>query len=94
MSNKQIDKYNTAVRHAMSDKYVECTKQKNEIGRKVNELYSLLHSEESKNLPYRQYVKLETDLEYYEREHNRLRIELDIWSEAREICMDLADDML
>lgn len=94
MNDKQINKYNTAVRRAMSDKYVECTNKKCEIGRKIHDLYSLLHSDEGKNLPYRQYRKLETDLKCYEQEHNRLRIELDIWSEAREICMDLADDML
>lgn len=94
MNDKQINKYNTAVRRAISNKYVECTKKKCEIGRKMTDLYSLLHSEEGRNLPYGQYVKLETDLEYYEREHTRLRIELDIWSEAREICMDIADEML
>ena len=94
MSNTLINKYNTAVRRAISDKYVECTNKKCEIGRKIHDLYSLLHSDEGKNLSYRKYRKLEADLEYYEREHDRLRIELDIWSEAREICMDLVDEML
>ena len=93
MNDKQINKYNTTVRCAMSDKYVECTKKKCEIGRKYNDLYSLLHSVEGKNLPYNQYLKLQKELEYYDREHHRLQIELSIWGEARDICMDIADEV-
>lgn len=45
---EQTNKYNTAVRRAMSDKYVECVNQKNEAWRKVNELDSKLNSKEGK----------------------------------------------
>ena len=88
-----MDRYNTLVRHAMSDKYVECTKKKCEIGKKLNDLYSFLNSSEGENLPHNYYLKLQKDLEHYEREHERLKIELNIWGEAREICMDIADEV-
>ena len=91
---EQMNKYNTAVRRAMSDKYVECVNQKNEAWRKINELDSKLNSKEGKQLPYEEYVKLQKDLDYYERTHRRLKIEQDIWDQAREICMELADEML
>ena len=88
-----MNKYNTLVRQAMSDKYVECTKKKCEIGRKYNDLYNLLNSDEGITLPYETYLKLQKDLEYYDKEHERLKIELDIWFQAREICMEIADDV-
>ena len=91
---EQTNKYNTAVRRAMSDKYVECVNQKNEAWRKVNELDSKLNSKEGKRLPYEEYVKLQKDLDFYERMHRRLKIEQNIWDQAREICMELADEML
>ena len=91
---EQLNKYNTTVRRAMSDKYVECVKQKNEAWRKVNELDSKLKSKEGMRLPYEEYVKLQKDLDYYERTHRRLKIEQDVWDQAREICMELADEML
>lgn len=89
-----LDKYNTAVRLAMSDKYVEYGKERCKIGAKINELDSLLNSDEGKKLPYETYVKLQNDLAYYEQAHERLSIQQDIWGQARDICMDIADEML
>ena len=91
---EQMNKYNTAVRRAMSDKYIECVQKKIEAWQKINELDSKLKSKEGMRLPYEEYVKLQKDLDYYERTHRRLKIEQDIWDKAREICMELADEML
>lgn len=91
---KQMNKYNTAARRAMSDKYIDCVKQKNEAWRKINELDSKLNSKEGRQLPYEEYVKLQKDLDFYEQTHRRLKIEQNIWDQAREICMELSDDML
>lgn len=87
---EQMNKYNTAVRRAMSDKYVDCVKHKNEAWRKINEL----DSKEGRKLPYEEYIKLQKDLDFYEQTHRRLRIEQNIWDQAREICMEFADEML
>lgn len=91
---EQMNKYNTAVRRAMSDKYVDYVKQKNEAWRKINELDSKLNSKEGRKLPYEEYIKLQKDLYFYEQTHRRLKIEQNIWDQAREICMELANDML
>lgn len=63
------------------------------MARKYNDLYLLLSSDEGRKLPYETYVKLQKDLEYYDKEHERLKVELDIWGQAREICMELADEV-
>lgn len=57
MSKESITKYNTAVRQAMSDKYVECTKKKCAVSREMIEIYRKLKDGEE-SLSYREYMEL------------------------------------
>lgn len=90
-----INRYNTRVRQAISDKYVECTKRKQEIGTQLlilrNKLTSFMDDEIT--LTYTDYTNLKSSIDELNRELKRLDIERDIWDKAREICLDIADEM-
>lgn len=87
-----IHKYNTQVRQAMSDKYVECSKRRNAISKEilsikqklVQEMYTITHIE---------YTKLKSEIEKLNNEYTRLTVELKIWDQARELCLDTADEI-
>ena len=87
-----IDYYNTRIRQAISEEYVKCSKQKQEYtnrygdltARLINERDTLLHSE------YIQICEERDDLGRLMRLED---IRLDIWDQAREICLNVADEM-
>lgn len=93
MSKESINKYNTAVRQTMSDKYVECTKRKCAISREMIEIDRKLKDGEE-SLSYREYMELSSRYTSLSEEYKRVSFELDIWDQAREICLELADEML
>lgn len=65
-------------------------------GKFENELLAIsqqLTSEETKStMTYKDYMELKQKEETIQREIYRLSIEHEIWDEAREICMDIADE--
>ena len=90
-----INRYNTRVRQAMSDKYVECSKRMQEIEREKLEqrrtLERYMAGEET--LTYREYKDLKSSLDCLYSEYRELDIRLAVWDEAREICLNIADEM-
>lgn len=90
-----INRYNTRVRQAMSDKYVECSKKIQENEKKILELRDKLHKYMHGNeaLPYKEYTDISVSLVALERENEELAIRHSVWDEAREICLNIADEM-
>lgn len=87
-----LNRYNTRVRQAMSDKYVDCSKRRNKIRHEFNQLQEKLENEKE-IIPYAEYKRLCRKLEDLGKEYERLRIEWMTWDKAREICMEIADEM-
>lgn len=87
-----LNRYSTLVRQAMSDKYVECAKRRGELYREGLIIYNRLEKEQD-TLSYRQYMELKAELEQVRQlEHDEI-VKRDIWDQAREICMECADEV-
>lgn len=88
-----IEKYNTRVRQAMSDEYVKCAKRKTQLLKKYEEVAERLKIEKD-TLSYRQYKELECKADDLKRQHEYEKIRHDVWAQAREICLNIADEVL
>lgn len=88
----ELNRYSTLVRQAMSDKYVECTKRKVAIHKELIETAERL-ANEKETLPYQEYVELQREYELVERKYYNELLKRSIWDQAREICMECADEM-
>lgn len=87
-------RYNKRVRQAISDKYVEYSKMYADTHKEFLEAESRLKGENAKkNLSYEQYVDLEKYLNNLKEEMKVLRIQIDIWDAAREVCLSVSDEM-
>ena len=87
-----LNRYGTLVRQAMSDKYVECAKKKCLLSKEIEIIRRSLENEKD-ILPYNRYVELQNELKDLEQKYHDQRIMLDIWDQAREICMGCADEV-
>ena len=87
-----LSRYSTLVRQAMSDKYAECTKKKCLLSKEIEIIRRSLENEKD-ILPYNRYVELQNELKDLEQKYHDHRIILDMWDQAREICMGCADDV-
>lgn len=91
---KKVDgnRYNTKVRRAMSDRLKKCSKDKYEAERRIidinNEFLTKQHE-----FTYVQACELIEERKRLEKDIERLTIERNLWDAAREICMDIADEM-
>ena len=87
-------KYNTIVRQAISDKYVEAAKYKKYLVKELEKVVEILSDEQSKrNMSYKEY---ESKLKQKDALRDRIsvvNIQIGIWDEAREICLNIADEM-
>ena len=90
---KNIEKYNTEVRRAISNRYVRCSLQKGNTEKEYEKLAIQLASE-GENLLHNQYLQLSRKAEYLRKRIEELSIELDTWDKAREICLNIADEIL
>ena len=89
-----MNAYDTRVRHAISDEYVRVTKEKREIINEMIEVEEKLNDPDTKmQMSYAEYVELEKKEKELEAAMNKLKIERDVWDQAREICMNIADEM-
>ena len=88
-----IEKYNTRVRQAISDNYMEYSKTK-AMTEKEREIVIERLRTEKRTLPYSDYVSLQEKAERLAKEIEELNIQIDIWDKAREICLNIADEML
>lgn len=87
-----LEKYNTRVRQAISDNYMEYSKTKAMAEKERETVIERLRLE-AKTLPYRDYVSLQEKAERLAKEIEELNIQIDIWDKAREICLNIADEM-
>ena len=83
-----MQKYNTQIRRAISDAYVECSKEKQKLLREHTLLYQRLMNEKDK-ISYKEYINLQNYFECISREIEDLSIRLDTWDKAREICLNI-----
>jgi adenylate cyclase class IV len=90
-----INRYNTRVRQAMSDKYVECSKRKQENEQKILKLRRKLNSfmDGEEQLTYKEYIDVRSSIDIVSHENYELDFELAVWDEARELCLNIADEM-
>ena len=88
-----IEKYNTRVRQAISDNYIEYSKTKAMAEREREAVIERLRTEK-RTLPYSDYVSLQEKAERLAKEFEELNIQIDIWDKAREICLNIAYKML
>lgn len=49
---------------------------------------------EKDTLSYRRYKELECEVDDLKRQYEIEKIRLDVWDQAREICLNIADEML
>lgn len=87
-----LNRYSTMVRMAISDKYVECTKLKNELTEQILNIHERLVNEKC-ILPYQDYMELQEEYERLEMAYHDQRVMLYVWDQAREICMECADEV-
>ena len=88
-----MEKYNTKVRQAISDEWVRCSKQRAETGKEYEKI-ALQLANDNGILTHKQYLKLSGDAEHLRRKIEDLGVELDTWDKAREICLNIADEIL
>ena len=63
------------------------------IRNKITELENLFRSEESYSLTVKEYFDKSDELNECKKQLNIKEIERTVWDRAREICMDLADNV-
>lgn len=86
--------YNSSIRVAISEKYRECGKEETILVRRTEELHNFLESEEGRSLPWREHADLESELSNCARKLDVIRIRRETWEQARELCLDIADEVL
>lgn len=87
-----MEKYNTKIRQAINNEYVKCSKRKNQLTRDLEEIAVKL--EENKNtLTYNKYISLENEASRLHQEIKNEKIKIDVWDMAREICLNIVDEM-
>lgn len=86
-------RYNKRVRQAISDKYVEYSKMYADTHKEFLKAESRLKGENAKKkLSYDEYVDLGKYIFNLREEMKVLKIQIDIWDAAREICLDIIDE--
>ena len=90
-----LNRYNTRIRHAISDEYVKCNKKRDDISKLMSFLEQNLvdFMNGITVLTYKEYMDIKNEIETLRREHDKLTVASDIWRNAREICLDIADEM-
>lgn len=86
------NKYNTAIRRAISDRYIECSKQRKQKQDELVEISRQL-AEGKNTIPYQDYLDLKDRSAYLLTEVGDLSIELNTWDKAREVCLNVIDEV-
>lgn len=86
------NRYNMRVRHAMSDNLVECRKMKYNFESRLMWIDKYL-KEKFDTITHREYTSLYNEYKELEKKIERLKVVIDVWDQARELCMNIADDM-
>lgn len=90
---QKIGKYNTRVREAMSEEYVKSSKKKAKLQRECESVLEELAIGKDR-LSYNEYLALKEKAETTQRQYEDEKVRLDIWDKAREICLNVADEVL
>lgn len=88
-----MEKYNTRVIRAMSEEYVKSSKKKTQLQKEYADVSDLIENSKDK-LTYREYIALQNQSEDLKRQYEDEQIRFDIWDQAREICLNVADEVL
>lgn len=88
-----MEKYNTRVRQTMSEEYVKSSKKKAQLQKEYVDVLDLLENSKDR-LTYREYIALQKQSEDLKRQYEDEQIRFDIWDQAREICLNVADEVL
>jgi hypothetical protein len=86
------NRYNTKVRLAMSERLKKCSKDKYESERRIIDINDTFLTK-SHELSYTEACELIEERKRLEKDIERLTIERELWDAAREICLDIADEM-
>ena len=90
--NMDLNRYNTRVRQAMSDAYVDCGKRRQKVRKELDEVKEKVGNGQE-TISYAEYNRLVAKAVELQREYDKLKIEREVWDMAREICMEIADEM-
>lgn len=85
--------YNSRVMNEIRKEYCNTGKEIQNLRNKITELENLFRSEESYSLTVKEYFDKSNELNEYHKQLNIKMIERKVWDRAREICMDLADEV-
>ena len=90
-ATKPMNKYNTRVRQAISDKYVKYSKDRAEVREKLDTTLLRL---QDKSIPYIEYEYLMDTKNWCEKRLEELNAYVDAFDQAREICLNIAEEEL
>lgn len=85
--------YNSRVMNEIRKEYRNTGKEIQNLRNKITELENIFRSEESYSLTVKEYFDKSDELKECKKQLNIKEIERKVWDRAREICMDLADDV-
>ena len=85
-------RYNTKVRIAMSERLRKCSKNTYETERRIIDINDTLLTKQHE-LSYIEACALIEERKRLEKDVARFTIERNLWDAAREICLDIADEM-
>lgn len=85
--------YNSKVMNEIRKEYRNTGNEVQNLRNKITELENLFRSEESYSLTVKEYFDKSDELKEYHQQLNVKVIERKVWDRAREICMDLADEV-
>ena len=85
--------YNSKVMNEVRKRYRETGSEIQILRTKITELENLFQSDESYSLSVKEYFDKIDELNECKEQLRIKEIERKVWDEARELCMDLADDV-
>ena len=85
--------YNSRVMNEIRKEYRNTGKEIQNLRNKITELENLFRSEESYSLTVKEYFDKSDELNECKKQLNIKEIERTVWDRARELCMDLADEI-
>lgn len=90
-----VNRYNAEIRKAISAKYVECGKREAEIDWDTQELQSRLtrFMDGLDIISYQDYIDIRSSIDRLHHEKHVLSIQKIVWNEARELCLNIADQV-
>lgn len=85
--------YNSKVMNEVRKRYRETGSEIQIFRTKITELENIFRSDESYSLSVKEYFNKSDELNECKEQLSIKEIERKVWDEARELCMDLADDV-